>query len=1219
VGLEPTLRLDEEARYITALHQWRRINAGDDLTDMAGYGLYLLRMPVSIMPGPETYQGKGAIVSMEARHELTPDLLENTFRDVSALDVTYSLTQIINEDLHNRRCNECVPKTETLTKTVALQKAAEAKLELEKARCKESEAAHCLEHALMSCHPPNVVDPLLEAARQDFATARASRIQREAELAAAEAAIKTATSATVKDALDRFQKAHAALQAIDKIAKEQGENNWVQCARQRWGDERTAAQQAYGLALLANPAQTTATPPTSVTNQQRPQRPPMNGGGPNSFAPQDLRIILGPVIEPKTDTASPDHGGDDQTKGEDVPVPSLPPDSCPPLSEGTSATLPVAPAFGVPTGVAAPTEVPGTPSGISRPAPTGAQPGPTSARQRTRDNVQRVSYQADVRSATAREQRATLTDRLKFLDDLIRQAQEEPGPHDSITMGIIRSALIDAWAYMRANSDLCYLFQRPYIDALGELLRRRDYPALTQERENYLTALFDYRHGPQTQNTKLPYPGGGLVQFRPGSAVAGSGTTAQGQVVSASKLVLSDVLSFVLLLQSTTIDRQIKEDMRIVADRRGFECGDVQNYCFYEFRPSPESQQAFNNYVANKWPLHIYAVDPVIDQQNVLDAFSQRTELQLALATAVATGTVNIKNATSYARQLDLDLATIGLNRTAVGFGAGETTFGWMFYPRVQTPPSVSNLRKITEILSGCGTGLEFDLRHRRIEPGQRECVALVVTPNFIPALRINTVANWFDVAGHCATRHLNNREMLEYGHKVQAAKNALTRLCDPREYRPSDYSHIRERLKQLENLLPTHDTCVDLPDEGDLLGSEIFSSNAAGLAPTLLAWYGEPVQEGEASSIFLLGRGYSVFETTVIAGGYNIADDQKRLISRNVMQIVIPPKARVIKVPCQGATSASASGSAKPATAPGAPATAAAAAAVPASTSPAASAAAAPKTCERLFIDVHIATPNGISNDLHVDVEPKSNQQQATPVQINATTTLTHDGPTTTTSTTFQASQPGVALPPLTVLPLATQWPPETVLAPGTATPAPKGSLVPGMIPQPDKSETAPASLYTTTPPPTTPNTTTPPASTTSPAAPAAGAASGKPTPAAPAAAAAPASTPPAPSVSLLEQPTTGENRGLVAMNQREPQTAKSTQPTASPVVTPASAPPGAGGRPRALPTDFSFRTARTRSAPDPRTGSAANKNQAGPETTVPPRKAKRTFPGLFGSRPDE
>ena len=109
VGIEPTIQLDEQANYINHLHQIRRINGGDDLTDMAGYGLYLLRLPVSLVPGPESRKGKGAIVTMEARHELTDDLLPNTFRDAVIMDLTFALTQVINEEIHKLLCLHCAP------------------------------------------------------------------------------------------------------------------------------------------------------------------------------------------------------------------------------------------------------------------------------------------------------------------------------------------------------------------------------------------------------------------------------------------------------------------------------------------------------------------------------------------------------------------------------------------------------------------------------------------------------------------------------------------------------------------------------------------------------------------------------------------------------------------------------------------------------------------------------------------------------------------------------------------------------------------------------------------------------------------------------------------------------------------------------------------------------------------------------------------------------
>ena len=55
--LEPTVYLDELKDYQDHLNEIRRINMGDDIADSAGYGLYLIRMPVSIQPGECTRQG----------------------------------------------------------------------------------------------------------------------------------------------------------------------------------------------------------------------------------------------------------------------------------------------------------------------------------------------------------------------------------------------------------------------------------------------------------------------------------------------------------------------------------------------------------------------------------------------------------------------------------------------------------------------------------------------------------------------------------------------------------------------------------------------------------------------------------------------------------------------------------------------------------------------------------------------------------------------------------------------------------------------------------------------------------------------------------------------------------------------------------------------------------------------------------------------------------
>jgi hypothetical protein len=929
VGIEPAIGLDQEAGYINHLHQLRRVNAGDDLTDLAGYGLYLMRMPVTLMPGPESRKGKGAIVTVEARHDLTDDLLPNTFRDVAILDLTYALTQIVNEQIH--------------------------------------------QDIYLNCHP---------------------------------AKAKKADTSTQQRAADQRQ-----------------------VGPQNPGQDRQPSP-ATGLQALG---------PRERRPYKKKERgeidTPNNVSGPFPILLRDMQLILGSIDEPL--------GGQKSNQLEEDP---------------------------------------------------------------------------DALGATTKYQIQD-SDRLFTLVESMKAAQRDPYRHDPSTLSLFQASILDAWRYMRENAAQCPSLQVPRIEALAELLLRHDYVELRKQREQFLWELYCYRNRSTLANPSPTPPTPGTYDW-------------------ADKIESSDILAFALLIQFINVDRQLKWDMKYMAQRRGCNCGEVDGLCFYEFDPSPEARNAFKDYVACKWPLHVYSVDPVLDQQNVLDAYSRRTELQLALAVAVATGQFNIKNATSYARQLDLDLQTVGLNRTSVGFGAGETTFGWMFYPRVQTPQPVSNFRNVTNLLTGTGQGINADLRSRRIEPGQRECIALIVTPNFIPQLRVSTVTNWFDITGHCAQPRLTNQEMIGLGRMLQQAKAAVAHACDSGEYRPTDFVVLNQRIKQLEALLPTQDTRVDLPDEGDLLGSEIFSPNAAGLSPSLLAWYGEPVQDGTAGSIFLMGRGFSVSETQVIVGGQPLIHGTGfRLISRNVMQIIVPPNARSVKMVYEQDDDSHPSPSAEPV----------AVATLKRDHHPAiearggvagvqiddrmahaeldpklnpdvnvtigegsetanarggkvdvriggvhARAQGTPKTtmkhCELAFMDVHIATPNGISNHLYVEVIPKVKPPTPENAVTTATTTTTVHGNTTTTTTRFETTPPGTVLPPLTVLPMGTNWPPATVLAPGPINGAPTGSLLPGLVPTPATTPATPVTPGATpslTPPATPPPTLPPLPTTTPPAAP--------------------------------------------------------------------------------------------------------------------------------------
>ena len=94
-SLEPIVVLDEHSNYLNHLNQLRRINAGDDLADRPGYGLYLVRIPVTLSPGPRSRRGKGAIISVSAKPVMTKHTLRTALRDVVINETVNNLTQAI--------------------------------------------------------------------------------------------------------------------------------------------------------------------------------------------------------------------------------------------------------------------------------------------------------------------------------------------------------------------------------------------------------------------------------------------------------------------------------------------------------------------------------------------------------------------------------------------------------------------------------------------------------------------------------------------------------------------------------------------------------------------------------------------------------------------------------------------------------------------------------------------------------------------------------------------------------------------------------------------------------------------------------------------------------------------------------------------------------------------------------------------------------------------
>ena len=83
-----------------------------------------------------------------------------------------------------------------------------------------------------------------------------------------------------------------------------------------------------------------------------------------------------------------------------------------------------------------------------------------------------------------------------------------------------------------------------------------------------------------------------------------------------------DIFSFALRIQAAGVNRRLKQDMADQDPELSPE--DLKRMSFFEPEPSEEAMRVFQKYVDTKWPLRVYAIEPVIAQQNVADAFGRR-------------------------------------------------------------------------------------------------------------------------------------------------------------------------------------------------------------------------------------------------------------------------------------------------------------------------------------------------------------------------------------------------------------------------------------------------------------------------------------------------------------------------------------------------------------------------------------------------------------------
>jgi hypothetical protein len=185
-------------------------------------------------------------------------------------------------------------------------------------------------------------------------------------------------------------------------------------------------------------------------------------------------------------------------------------------------------------------------------------------------------------------------------------------------------------------------------------------------------------------------------------------------------------------------------------------------------------------------------------------------------------------------------------------------------------------------------------------------------------------------------------------GHGGQAAR--LLRIAD-----------------QLAYKLPLQTLQAQIPQENTAGGFELFNTGVTDLAPELLGWYGAPgVDPAGSTTLFLVGKGFSVLDTKVIAGG---RPARFRPLSRDLIEVEVPAGAvPLVPAACPAEVTAAhrrpgllLASAAEPLPPPG-------------GAGDACSACGPGSGCgidcnRREVVDIHLATPYGVSGHLLVPV----------------------------------------------------------------------------------------------------------------------------------------------------------------------------------------------------------------------------------------------------------
>ncbi len=338
------------------------------------------------------------------------------------------------------------------------------------------------------------------------------------------------------------------------------------------------------------------------------------------------------------------------------------------------------------------------------------------------------------------------------------------------------------------------------------------------------------------------------------------------------------LIAWPLALQAGLLDHNIKRMIEGLALEGKISQSDAalaESVYFFqeEVTPNEEVVRLWEMVIQENFPVHVFALDPQVEEQNVYDAFSRRREMQIALAISVARGSLNTAQRVDMSRQLALDMASIDLNRTAVAFSHDNDTFGWYFYPRVQSPPQErNNVAALARLIWSTGPTEHYDQKHLSLEPGMRECEVLIAMPSFVPHVEFDVTTNWERLTKPGATKQ-SYEEMVALGGRIHRLRGNLREAKDAQCFRPGDYARLISRVDQLEKMLSLQSYEVNVPYAYEQSGTTLFNKGDVQLRPVLHGVYGldfvtTEEDEGKTTHFFLQGQNFHPTLTHVIVGG---------------------------------------------------------------------------------------------------------------------------------------------------------------------------------------------------------------------------------------------------------------------------------------------------------------------------------------------------------------